>query len=326
MFISELTNQLYPPTTDRGRSFISQVIEQSPVLRAMQNFSMSATDDQYRPSVGGQTLAARQLAGGYTAGNLTPAALIAAQLRIEGFVLDYDESYEKDHETGLGIHLDAWLDRELRERAYDTAKHIEKSLIKGNGGQNDIIGLAEILDGQTDIPGLGITGVVDATTLTGVNAVSLDLATAANQELFVEGLEKVVQELDAFQFLLCNRSMAARLTTIAQKFHKYTVGLDEFGQRVEFYAGVPIVRVENDVITNTEPDNTTVTPLDNTTSIYIGANNPTPWAIKSNSGLAFWDVGELQDVKMSRRVKFEFRGRHQINTKRAIRRIRNIKL
>lgn len=325
MFISELTSRLYPPSTDRGRSFISQVIEQSPLLRAMQNFSLSAQDDQYRPSVGGQALASRQIAGGYTATNLTPAALIAASLKIEGFVLDYDESFEKDHETGLGIHLDTWLERELRERSYDISKSIENSLIKGKGGSNDIVGLAQILNG-TNIPGLGITGVVDATTLTGVNAVSLDLAVEANQAAFVEGMEKVVQELDDFEFILCNRAMAARLTTIAQRVHKYTVGLDEFGKRVEFYAGVPIVRVENTTIGVDEPDNTSETPLENTTSIYIGANSETPWSIKSNSGLAFWDIGELEDVKMSRRVKFEFRGRHQINTKRAIRRIRNIKL
>lgn len=323
MNVAELTAQAYPDTTERGQQFMTRIIEASPLLRWLNNFGLRATNFQYRPSVGGQTLAARALTASYTPANMAQNALVAAALRIVGFQLDYDESHAVDHELGIGIDIDRWLAQELAERAHDVGEAIEVLLMNGSGSGDTITGLNTIFSGS-NLPGLGISGVVNATTMSGVSAVSLDLTTDTNFAKFMEGLEKVRQEMDA-DGIICNRSMAARLTNFAKASKIYTFAEDAFGRRIDVIDGIPIVRVLDTAITKTEPDDTAETPLTNTTSMYLVQNREGSWTIGSNSGLAFRDIGQLEG-KSSRRVGFEFRASHEVRLKRSIRRIRNIKI
>jgi len=323
MRLSELTSLAYAPSTDRTRQFVNDVIMESELLRTLNNFSLGAVEDQYRPSAGSQSLAARALAGSYTAEDLSQANLQTAQLKMHGFILDYDEAMEKDHELGIGIDIDRWLQDELQLRSIDTADALESLIIAGDGQTNNFEGLATILDGSANIPGLGITGVIDADE---TGSSSFDLSDEANFDDFLELWEKWTAELKGgTDIVIMNRSFAARMTTIARKFHRYSWSLDQFGRRINEIDGIPIIRVEDSVITSTEDDNVG-TPNQNTTSMYLAKNRVGYWDVKSNSGLATWDVGELPTEKMSRRWKFEMRGRNQIRHKFAIRRVRNIKL
>lgn len=323
MRLSELTSLAKAPTTDRTRQFINDVIMESELLRTLNNFSLGATTDQYRPSTGSQTLAARALAGEYTAEDLSQANLQSAQLKMHGFILDYDESHEADHELGIGIDIDRWLADELMLRSIDTADALEELIIAGDGLTNNFAGLSTILDGSTNIPGLSITGVIDASE---GGATSFDLSDETNFDKFLEMFEKWTAELKGgTDIIIMNRSFGARMTTIARKFHRYSWTVDQFGRRIEQIDGIPIVRVEDSVITNTEDDNAG-TPNTDTTSMYLAKNRVGYWDIKSNSGLATWDIGELPTEKMSRRWKFEMRGRNQIRHKFSIRRVRNVKL
>lgn len=322
MRIAELTNIAKAPTTDRTRQFINDVVMDSELLRTLNNFDLGATEGQYRPSAGSQSLAARALAGEYTAEDLSQAQLISAMLKIHGFILDYDESYEADHDLGVGIDIDRWLRNELSYRAIDTREEIEKLIVAGDGQTNNMAGIATILDGDTNIPGLGITGVIDAAQ---GSDDSLDISAEASWDTFLELFEKWKNEVKDVDLIICNRSMAARLTTMARKFHRYSQPTDMFGRPVQMIDMIPIVRVDDSVITNTEDDNN-ATPVAETTSIYLAKNRVGYWTVKSNSGLATWDVGELPGEKMSRSWKFEVRGRNEIRHKYAIRRVRNIKL
>lgn len=323
MRISELTSQAPPPTSERNRQFVNDVIEESPLLMALDNFDLGATEDKYRVADGGQTLASRAAGGTYTPGDLTPGALQSANLKFHGFILDYDESYEKDHDLGIGIDMDAWLRAELSERAIDTGEELEKLIIAGDGVGDNIKGLATILDGATNVPGFSITMVINAITGTSQTN-SFDLTTSTNYDLFLEQLEKWKAEVKGPDTILCNRKMGGRLATIAREKNSWGQGFDQFGNPVEMINGMAILRIDDNVITNTEPDDA-ATPNNNTTSIYLFRNRVGYWTIRSNSGLATWDVGELEG-KQSRRWKFEKRGFNEIKRKHGIRRVRNIKV
>lgn len=310
--------------TERGQRFIDKVISFSPLLQALQNFVIKATEHQYRPATGGQTLENRAINGNYTGENLSPASLIAGMLAIAGFTLDWDQTYQDDLDNGLGIEMNTWFEQELDERAYDTAKEIEELLLAGSGTGNEIEGLLTILDGSTNIPGLGITGVIDATTGSGLGTDSFDLTSDANWATFLRLWEKWVAELGGNLAVVCNRTGAGYLSNVARAKNTYDTQITEFGTQVKTIDGVPIIRVDDDVITNSEPDNAG-TPATNTTSILLVTNAPGMWNINTNSGLGFWDVGDLQD-DMANRIKFEMRAKNEVRTKRAVRRIRNLKV
>ena len=85
-----------------------------------------------------------------------------------------------------------------------------------------------------------------------------------------------------------------------------------------------IIPVDDTVLTKTEDDNN-ATPVANTSSILVIKNAEGLWNINSNSGLGFYDHGEL-DGEQQEGIGFEFRAKNEIKRKRAIRRVRNIKV
>lgn len=324
MDILQVTSQARPALTERGQRFITRVLSYSMLLRTMRNFVIKATEHQYRPAAGSQTLSGRAKAANYTSADLSPAALLAGELSLHGFFLKYDRTYVADRELGIGIEMDQWYDDELDERAYDTALEIDKLIVSSAGTGNTMVGIASILDGVTNVPGLGITMVIDALTGSGLAGNSFDLSDPANFDTFLEQLDKWKHEVMGANAILCNHSMAARITTIGRKYHSYSQGVDVLGNPVERVNMMDIVPVDDEVITNTEPDNAG-TPVNNTTSIYLFSNNEGLWNINTNSGLGFYDHGELSGEQQEG-ISFEFRAKNEIKRKRAIRRIRNIKL
>jgi len=320
MDILQLTAIAKAPTTDRARNFIQNVYQESELLRALNNFDLGATDGMYRPAAGGQTVAARAINAAFTSQDMTRPALVSAALSIHGFDLKHDTSFERDYNLGVGVAIDTWLDSELQTRAIETADAIDAYIVAGSGSSNVMKGLKTLLDGSTDLPGLGITGVINAK-FTGD---SFDLTTSANYDKFMESFEKWKAEIKGADGVIVNRSLAARLTTIAKIKHSYSQMINEFGKQVEFIDGVRIIRVDDTVITNTEP-NDNGTPVNDTTSMYIFRNAVGHWTVKSNSGLATWEKGEIEDEPASL-FRFEMTGFNEVRHKYAIRRVRNIKV
>lgn len=324
MNIAQITGQVRPQTTERGQRFIQAVIDHSILLQVLMNFIMRATEHQYRPAAGGQTLEDRAVNANYSGEDLTPANLIAGMLAICGFTLDYDLTYADDDRLGIGIDQDTWYQQELDERAYETAKQIEQRIINGSGAANQILGLLGILDGSTNIPGLGVTGVIDSTTGSGLAGDSFDLTDSANWPLFLRLFERWQAELGMNLVVLCNRTTAGLLSSIARSQNDRDTQITEFGTSVKTIDGIPIVRLEDEAMPKTEPDNA-LTPVNETTSIILASNAVGGWNIGTNSGLGFWDVGELQN-DMAERIKVEMRAKNEIKTKRSVRRIRNFKV
>lgn len=320
MNILAVTRIAKPPMTERAQMFISKVLEESALLRGLNNFGLGATDHVYRPSAGSQSLAARALSAAYTPAAMTRDALLNGPLKIHGFEITYDTSYERDHQLGIGVDVNPWLEQQLTDKAITTADGIESLIISGSGSGDNIKGLKTLLDGSTNVPGLGITCVINAK----VTGDSFDLSNAANHDLFMEQFEKWKREVKGASAIILNASLAARLTTIAKKHHAYTTTMNDFGVQVERIDGIELIVVDDSVITNTEP-NDNGTPVNDTTSMYILRNAEGHWTIRTNSGLAVWDKDEIED-KPSSMFRFEITGFNEIKTKYAIRRVRNIKL
>ena len=325
MNIVQVTSTAKPSTTERGQRFITKVLGYSMLLRTLMNFKIKATQHQYRPAAGSQTLAGRTTGNNYSGADLSPAALQAGELSLHGFYLKYDQTYMADHNLGIGIGMDQWLEDELDDRAYDTALEIDKLIIASDGSSNTMEGIATILDGSANVPGLGITMVIDALTGSGITGEdSFDLSASANYNTALEQVDKWKGEVMGANALICNESAKARFTTIAREKHALTWSKDEFGNPIEVVNGLKIIAVDDSVITKAEPDNAG-TPVNETTSIYIINNSEGLWNINTNSGLAFYDYGELPGEQQEG-MSFEFRAKNEIKRKRAIRRVRNIKL
>jgi len=324
MRILELTGVVRPATTTRGQRFIQQVLSYSPLLQTLMNFKLKATEHNYRPAAGSQAVGARALAANYTPSNMTPAAVLSGVLSAHGFFIKFDQSYKTDVDLGIGIEMDQWYEDNLDDKAYDTAKAIEALIISGSGTGNNMAGLDVILDGDNNVPGLGITMVIDALTGSGLSGDSFDLTSSDNYDTFLEQTDKWKEEVEGADAIICNRSVAARLTTIARIKHALDWSKSEFGNRIAVVNGLQIMPVDDDIITKAEPDNAG-TPVNETTSLYVFKNAEGLWNINSNSGLAFYDHGEL-DGEQQEGVGFEFRAKNEIKRKRAIRRVRNLKV
>ncbi len=322
MKILELTGRARPATTERGRTFIDKVVSYSRLLPLLMNFVQKPTEHQSRLASGTQSLAGRQIGTNPAAEQLTPAALVAGLLSSHSFFLKYDITYMDDASQGIGIEMDQWYADELDERAFSAAQAIDALIIAGSGAGNNMLGIAGILDGVTNIPGLGITGVIDALAGAGLAGDSFDLSSEANYPKFMERFNIWTAELFSSDAIICNHSMHGRLTNVALNRHMYTTRMDEFGNKVDQIAGHDIIPVDDSVITNGEDDNGAG---NDTTSIYIFTNKEGFWNINSNSGLAFYDHGELSG-ELQDGILFDFRAKNEIKRKRAIRRIRNIKV
>lgn len=322
MFVTEVTGRAMDGMmTPRAAMFVQRVIENSRILSILKNWKHTAHESQYRPATGGQVLAGRQVNNNYTATSMTPASLQPAVLDIVGFILKFDETYRRDLKSGLGIDMDLWYDDELEERAIDVAEALDKELIAGDGSSNTIVGILNLLSGS-NLPGLGITGLIDILDATGTAGNSFDLTDEDNYDPFLEAFEKIKKDVDNPEFVMVNDSFKAKLNTIARKSHRYTMRRDDFGRPIDRIDELDIIALPDEVITNTEEDNDSA---NETTSLLIGANRVGQWEIRTNSGLALYDVGMLPD-EMAEAIKFEVTAKNVVRRKRSIRRVRNFKI
>jgi hypothetical protein len=317
----EITSQIKAPETDRARKFINDILMEYPLLQDMRNLVLDAFTTHYRASAGGQTLQSRAVAADFTKENLSQATLQSLSQKIVGFKLMYDRRLRADHDNGVGVDVDTWLDKELEQRAYDIADEIINTLFAADGTGSNFNGIVNILDGSTDIPGLGITGVIDASD---GGSTSLDLSSDANYDLFLERLDKWKKEVRNGAIIVCNESLHPRITTIARHKHAYSWDKNEFGVPIERVNLMPIYSIPDSAIPNNEDDNAG-TPNTDTTSLYILANTPGHDNVFTNSGLSTWDLPELDDTA-DEKFEFEFSGAWGFRTKKSVRRVRNIKI
>lgn len=313
--------------SSRGAVALGKLLMVSPFLRFLDSASgweEDATNYQYKVKEGTLTVQARDLGGSYTSATLTPVGNQTGVLYMHGFQIDIDQSHIADDARGLR-DLGGWIDSEFPEEVDSFARLYEALLFNGSGAgtPSQIKGLKTILDGVTNVPGFGITMVINAKDAA-TSGDSLDLTDSANYDAFEEYLSKWVVQVENVTGLVMNPTLRAKMTTIAKRRGNYGTTLDQFGKSVPTFDEIPMYTVLDTSILNTEP-NDNVVPVNDTTSLYIMSPGEKNFSIVTNSGLDFEDYEILPD-KQSGRLKGEIRASIKIQKRNKVRRVRNIKV
>ena len=114
----------------------------------------------------------------------------------------------------------------------------------------------------------GLDVAVTGTTTEYTPAAVIDLSTSdkvdANYKLFVDQLDEWSSEMDGIDAYLCNSKMLAKFRAIARRMGQYQETKNEFGQKVEWFGGVPFV----DIGAKAGSNDPIVAINDGVTSIY----------------------------------------------------------
>lgn len=312
----------------RGRNALGILLESSPFLRYLEGASgwqEDATSFTYEAGEETSTAPARALGSDYTPGTRTRPSLLSSGLRNHGDAVNTDVSLLADAARGLR-NADKWLENAVATKMSAFGRKYEYLLFNSPGSSNSIYGLKTILDGTTDIPGYSSwTGVTDAATITAASDDSLDISGATNQALFIELLRLQLAEVESPTAIVMSPAVWARINTLAWNLRAVTPGgEDQFGKPILAFDGIPIIQTLPDTLPATEPDNAE-TPVNNTTSVYIMSPGEERFSLRSNSGLYYIDHDHMDNSNKGQEW-WEIRGAWNIVHKRAVRRIRNIKL
>lgn len=313
----------------RGRNALGILLEASPFLRFLEKvggWQEDASTFTYEAGEETSTAPARALNATYTPADRARAALLSGGLRNHGDAVSTDVSLLADAARGLR-NADKWLENAIATKIAAFARKYEYLLFKSPGTSSSIIGLQTILDGTTDIPGFtSFTGVANAKDATAASDVSLDVSDAAGQKALIEFLRLQLAEVENPLGIVMSPALWARLNTAATDLKMVTHGgIDQFGQPVMAFDNVEIVKTLPDTLPTTEADDTPTTPLTNTTSIYIMSPGEDRFSLRSNSGLYYIDHDHVENTEFGQEW-WEIRAALTITNKRAVRRIRNIKL
>jgi hypothetical protein len=286
-------------------------------------FEQDATNFDALPVQGTANLQTRAVGGAFTATAKVPPSRQSGVLAIYGDAITIDRTHVADAAAGLR-DIDKWIEKEAARRVRETAGSLDTALFTDPGTGNTIKGLSKILDGATDIPGFtGVKGVVNAKSWKG-SGNNLDLTDAANYGYFIEGLIKDTAQVDGAAQYWVNRSLYARMYTIARKEAILGESRDLFGRPVSTFNGIPFFVYDDTAIPLNEPDDAG-TPANVTTSLYIVAPAEMGFSLVTNEGL-YYREWEHMESKESSKEEFEIRLAWKIEYDKAIRRVRNLKV
>lgn len=311
----------------RGNDALGILLQESPFLRFLEECSgweEDATNFDFLPNPYNElTIEARTAGNSYTGVAVTPNSRQTGSLAFHGASIDIDVSYKADQDRKLR-DIPTWFTKELRSRMKQFAVGYEKLLFQGTGLAGEIEGLQTILDG-TDIPGYtDATCLANAQEVTGGSTKSCDITSSTNFAKFMEWLWKKIAGIDRPMGLVMNRTLYARMWTIARKEQVLSETRDMFGMPIAKYNGIPMIPVLDTTILNTEDDDTD-TPNEETTSIYIMSPGEQRLSLVSNSGLYWMDWDHLENNEQGRE-KWEIRSAWKIEEPLSLLRVRNIKV
>lgn len=317
----------------RGREALALLLTESPLLRALDRTSaweQDAFNYDWQPALAGTSLKTRAVGNNFTADLITPPSKVAGVQAIHGGAIKIDIARLADAKLGLRS-FDMWMQKQLIRQIRQFAKDWENIFFNGDPDANpaQMKGLAKILNGTTDLPGYSGSAaqrVLDAASLVS-SAVSLDLkaGTAANNKKFIEALRIAVTQVEGASMICMNRSAFARIETILHESRSIQTTVDNYGNPIKSFDGVPFEVVGDTAIALTEPDNTPTTPLNNTTSIYVLAPGEQQFSLVTNSGF-YWRDYDHQEAEEKNLEKFEIRSQLKIETPERVYRIKNLKI
>ncbi len=314
-----------------GRNAVAMMLQHSPLIRFLDEnnaFELDAMDFDWYPADNAANIQARARGGAFTIQDVAPGSKETGLLYIMGDGVHIDEGDIADMDNKLR-DIDTHLQKKLERRLRDFARDLDGYLFNGTGAGSpaQMKGLTAYFDGSTDIPGwpTGNKGVVNATDYLGDgDGVSFDLTTANNYDVFLEAMMAWLAIVGDPKGILMNRSLRARLTTIARKAHILGESRDSFGRPQQTFDGIPMVDMLDASVPIVEEDDTAGTPLLNTTSLWIASPGEMRGSLVTNSGLAFKDYDP--DDKQSKGHTFETRLAWKFEEIDSFLRVRNIKI
>lgn len=301
----------------QGATVLSDLLDKSQFLRLAQ-FREDGTDYVKHPAQKRDEPGFRAKSGDYGTPENDNPTISLGELKFLGKEAILEKSYKIDAQKGL-MNLDLYKRRLLKRHGYAMARGIDKMTFAGDGTGNNILGFSELLDGTTNVPGFTDTMVQDAPDG------SLDLTDSTNWPAFLEILDELQADVPNATMLAANGSLVAKLNTIGRDKSSVGEGRDAFGRPYATYNGIPIARLNDGAITNTEPSGEG-TPTNDTTSLYvIRFEEVDGTCLPSNSGFQFTDFPELE-ASVNEKARMELYYDIDIEAPDAIRRLRYLKV
>lgn len=308
---------------ERGRAALARLLETSPVIADMDAQSAweeDATDYEYSIDDTETTVQTRSVGGAYVPVADAPSDRDTGTQSFHGDALKIDRAHVEDDRRNLRA-LNGWIDRRLTKKFRSWAKGYEVLLFNGSGAGGNMKGLSKIFDGSTNLPNFNITGVIDASSILPGTPDSFDMTDPANYDAFIELMMNAIAQVENPRSIKCNKETYALINTIAREKSIRGESRDLFGRPIPTFDTVPIVKVLDNTILHTEPDNAAATV---TTSIWIDSLGEQRASVVTNSGLFFKEVLDSTE-EQGNYIEWEIRGQWKIEEKNAIRRIRNLK-
>lgn len=311
---------------------LSWLLQYSPLFSFVERrsgFELAATDFDLYPNPGDSTVQKRGVGSGYSQNAETPPSRQTETLGFHGDAVKIDRSHLADDRLGIRP-IGSWVPQRLRNRFRAWAKGIEKLWYQGSGVDDgsgrEVLGVQTLLDG-TNVPGFSKTMVIDAADFVSASVNSLDMSDATHRAALRKALEQILPNYDN-PGLILNRQLGAVISSEAQDAVSYNVEQSDIWGMVERVFGYEMIRVNDGVIPNTEPDNQG-TPANETTSIIVATPEEGGYSVATNSGLYVEDkldeTGDDQD-DASRKIEWEMRFENAVQDEYRILRIRNIKV
>jgi len=299
-----------------GVSVLADILEKSQFVRLAQ-FREDGTDYVKHPATGRSEPDFRAKSGDYGTPEDDNPNVSLGELKFLGKEATLEKSYKIDAEKGL-MNLDMYKMRLLKRHAFAMARGIDKVTFNGDGTGSNILGFSELLDGSTNVPGFSDTMVVDAD-----DTDELDITDEANWDTFMELMDELLEDVPNASMIAVNGTLKAKINTIGRNTHALGQAQDEFGNPVDTFNGVPIVRLADGAIPNTEID--AASTDNNTTSLYvIRMSEVDGVCLPSNSGFQFTPFPELEE-SVNEKSRLELYYDIDIEAPDAIRRLRYLR-
>ncbi len=316
--------------TERARTLLERLLAWSAFFAFIERnsgYELAATDFDLYPVIGDTDVQTRGVGEGYTRESMLPPDRVAESLGFHGDSVVVDRSHYEDDRRGLRP-IGSWLPKNLRGAFREWVKGMESLVFNGQGTDDprEMLGLSQILDGSSDVPGFSVTMVIDAADFVDASVDHLDMSDETHREAFRKALEQILPNYNE-PGVVCNRQLGSAISGIAQEATSYQTEQTDLWGMVERVFGYELVRLFDGVIPNDEPNNAS-TPQNVTTSAYVLSPAEGQYSIATNSGL--WVKDEVEDLTeddiASGKVEWEMRCENAIQDKYAAVRIRNIRV
>lgn len=308
--------------TGRGAGLLTAMYEIVPLLQVAE-FKLDTLTHFVLPDKAAFTGTSARALNGALQRDAQGGTPTARSLALYGREISLDDAFIADQRAGVSLDgLRFMFDRKLRALAVKLAEEVETDMFTGTDASNRCLGISEFVKdaaagGQT--AKLGFTADEQAAMNT---QVSLQINTAANQDAFVEILEKEMAKVPGANAIVCNPNLKARLTTIARRLGAAGETRNNFGTPLATFNGVPIYPVSTSTITSTESDGTN---NDNTSLYILRFAEDGGVSFVTNSGFKFDDI-ELDSVKPNQIARLQIFFNLSVEKTNALRRLSRIRL